>query len=673
MPHRRSWLFAFLILAASPALVAQAFVDVTAPAGLMIPSFLSGNYGCGACCGDFDGDGDLDLIVGQATGTPFRYFRNDGGLVFTDVSASSGLGLCAYVRGISAADVDNDGDLDLFVCNNCTANALYINDGTGTFSEQGAARGVADTLCASSASFGDYDRDGWLDLYVGNYVTPTGYAGPNILYRNNGNGTFTDVSALSGAGVPGLTFAAPFVDYDKDGWPDIFIANDKGFYFTPNALLHNNHNGTFSDVSATVNANQGMDGMGADFVDAFNDGGTDFFVTDNPPDHLFLAWDAVHQQYVDVTYQYGLTGGAITASGWSCNFLDYDNDGWQDLHVVHAAQPNHLYRNPGVPALALVPWPEVSAIEGVGFADSQVTSLVADFDDDGRLDILSVLQDLGPPQGLRLLRNVGPASNWLKIRTRGTVSNRDGFGARVRVTVGSVAQEQEVRSGVGYISDSDHRVHFGLGAATVANRVDITWPSGQVQVFLNVPANQILEAVEPRFRLVGGATIGTISSLEVHSPAEGGKPFVTLLALGASPGLPLPSGRVIPANLDFVALYTLAPGNPVLPQGAGLLPPTGTGVSPLVIPNVPALIGVTLQGAAVTADALYPDGIRTIFPALPITFQSAAHVPRRGAGNARRERWQASAAFGTVGDPIPAPGVALACRNSPTLPRRFRR
>ena len=197
----------------------------------------------------------------------------------------------------------------------------------------------------------DFDRDGWLDLYLGNRLAANGISpGANRLYRNTGGGHCVDVTATSGCSGNSLTLACAFFDYNEDGWPDLFEVSEKGWHI-PNELYRNNGDGTFTPVATSVNANIAINGMGIDFVDAFNDGGLDFYCTDGPPDHLFQIWDPVLQAYTVATSTYGLEGGGI---GWSCNFFDYNNDGWQDLYVVQEVAPNLLFENPGTAASAML-------------------------------------------------------------------------------------------------------------------------------------------------------------------------------------------------------------------------------------------------------------------------------------------------------------------------------
>jgi hypothetical protein len=353
--------------------------------------------------------------------------------------------------------------------------------------------------------------------------------------------------------------------------------------------------------------------MGADFVDAFNDGGWDVFVSNTQDGHLFHVWNPATASYTENAAFYGL---AAFIEGWAANFLDFDNDGWQDLHVAHINGPNHLYRNPGTP-VGQTAWTEVGVGLGLGITGPQYSAAIVDFDDDGRLDVFNSR----PYQPCLLMRNAVSAGNWLKVETEGTVSNRDGIGARILVTAGGVSQRQTVRSGTGYISNSDLRCHFGLAVASQAERVEILWPSGQRQLLLNVAANQILHVKEPRLSLAAPPVLGTSPALQLSIPTDASLPYAMLLALDSSPGLPLPDGRLIPLNLDILAQLTLAPGNPVLPGSLGLLGALGQASSLFVIPGIPGLLGLSVTAAAISADPLAPSGIRNILGPYRIQFE----------------------------------------------------
>ncbi|MEC7584819.1 MAG: CRTAC1 family protein [Planctomycetota bacterium] len=572
-----------------------------------------GAYGNGMCGADFDGDGDIDLVIPGPPGSPIQYFRNDGQMSFTELTSQAGLGSALAPHGVGTADIDNDGDPDVLVGNALLPIQLFINNGAGQFTEEAQQRGLLSQTSVYAVTFGDYDRDGWLDVYLGNRDA-AGVIEDNILYRNVGQGSFVDVTTTAGANNLGLTCAAAFLDYNEDGWPDIFCANDKGYLYLPNTILHNNGDGTFTDLGGELGVAQEMDSMGIDFADVFNDGGMDIYVSDTVPNHLFLQWDLATDLYVDDTYTYNLAGGGF---GWAVNWLDFDNDGWQDLHVVQSQNLNLLFRNPAAPASAQAGWLELGVALHMAPAYRQFTALIADLDDDGRVDIInrySAYPLFQPPTGCSVHQNTVAGGNWLRFLTRGVASNRDGLGARIEVVTGNQRQRQYVRSGTGYLSGNDRRVHFGMGNAAQAGRVEIFWPSGQVQVLENIATNQTFEVIEPSFQLTGPATVGGTTSLALSVQGEGALPYAMVLSFSETPRTLLPDGRELPVLLDALSGYTIIPGNALLPSSLGLLNPSGQAASALVMPAQPALTGLVMFATAATFNPPGFPNVRTIFP-----------------------------------------------------------
>ncbi|MFN3243633.1 MAG: CRTAC1 family protein [Planctomycetota bacterium] len=613
---------ASLCLAAT--LPGQQFTKQSAPLGIStVPHATMGN-GSGLCAADFDGDGDIDALVPSPVGGSFFLFRNDGGMQFTDVSAASGLGICNEVRCCVAADIDNDGDQDLLIGNDDANTQLFVNQGGMTFTEQAQMRGILVDDRVYGATFGDYDNDGWLDLYLSVRTdATTGQPDANRLFHNQGGGWFFDTTAIAGVGSARPTLVSAWMDYNEDGWVDLILCNDKGLTFGPNELYENNGDGTFTDVSVQTGTNIAVDGMGVDFTDVFCDGGVDFYVTDLPIDHLFQLWDPNTNAYLNATYTYGLQGGAV---GWACNWLDYDNDGWQDLHVVQNGWFNLLYRNPRQPAAAQVPWTDVAPTLGLDHDTFQFTNVMADFDDDGRIDILERFSTGFPtlmaPEGTAVYRNEVVGGNWIKFAAEGRVSNRNGFGTRVVVETGSHVQRQWVRNGVGYQSSSDPRLNFGLGQATQADLVTVRWPSGQVQYLHDVPANQIVDLVEPELTVGGPVVMGQTTTLDVSIPGDQGLLYLMMLSFSDNPVTPLPDNKFLPLWFDGLCSLTLSVGNQLLPNSVGVLDANGAGSSPLFMPVVPGLPGTTLYATAVTLDIPRFSFVRTVFPkALPITVQ----------------------------------------------------
>ena len=623
MPRPQHSLFLAAALSAA-AVPAQQFQKQVAPLGISgVPhAFLSN--GSGLCVADFDGDGDIDVLVPATQGGPFLLFRNDGGMQFTDVTAGAGLGLSSQARCTVVADIDNDGDRDVVVGNDGQPVQLFVNQGGMTFTEEASQRGVFVTANVFGAAFGDYDNDGWLDLYFSVRTNSvTGSPDANVLLRNTGQGSFVDVTAQAGVGSMRPTLVSVFMDYDEDGWMDLFLANDKGLTFGPNELYRNNGDGTFTDVSVQTGTNIAVDGMGVDFTDVFCDGGVDFYVTDLPIDHLFQVWDPGTNAYIDATYTFGLQGSGV---GWATNWLDYDNDGWQDLHVVQNAAVNLLFRNPAQPFSAQQPWTDVAPTLGMDHPYYQYVNTIADFDDDGRLDILERFSTGYPtlmaPEGIAVYRNEVVGGNWIKFATRGRVSNRDGFGARFVVETGSHVQRQWVRNAVGYQSSSDTRLNFGLGAATKADLVTVRWPSGQVQYMHDVQANQIVEVVEPQFTLGGPVQLGQTTSLDLSIPGDEGLLYLMMLSFSDTPVTPLPDGNILPLWFDGLSALTLNVGNSLMPNSVGLLDASGGASTPLTFPVIPGLSGATFYATAVTLDMPRFSLVRTVFPsALPIQIQ----------------------------------------------------
>jgi hypothetical protein len=429
--------------------------------------------------------------------------------------------------GVAVGDYDNDGFPDLYVTG-YGGNTLYHNGGDGTFRDVTARAGVAGSGWSASAGFFDHDNDGRLDLFVTRYVEWTfqtnGYCGEkkpghraychpdnyapttNILYHNDGDGTFTDVSAKAGlAGAPGKGLGVAFADYDQDGYVDVYVANDS----VQSQLFKNNGNGTFTEVGLLVGVGYNEDGksfagMGVDFADYDNDGRPDVIVTDLSNERYRLFHQGTDGSFQDATNTSGVGAATLAFAGWSTGFVDYDNDGWKDLFVAQGhvmdtiektapnlryLQPPLLLRNTSGRFARVVPG-DVFQGEWAGRG-----AAFGDLDDDGDVDI--VVGNVG--QRALVLRNDGGSRrNWLGLRMVGRRSNRDGIGCRVKVVSPSgLAQSFTVTTAVGYLSASDTRRVVGLGAETRARLVEVRWPSGAVQTLEDVPSGQALVVTEP--------------------------------------------------------------------------------------------------------------------------------------------------------------------------------
>jgi len=527
------------------------FVDIAARAGLTakteageekMKKYIIETTGGGAAFFDYDNDGWPDVFMVNGTTldgppkgqepTSHLYHNNHDG-TFTDVTRKAGVALTGWGQGICAGDYDNDGWVDLFVTF-WGHNVLLHNNGDGTFADVTKKAGLwhPDRRWGTGCAFVDYDRDGRLDLFISNYVDfdpastplpgssplcqwkgvpvmcgPRGLKGTHSeLYHNNGNGTFTDVSEKSGVATAGAYYCLTALtgDFDNDGWPDVYVACDS----TPSLLFHNNHDGTFSETAVEAGVAYNKDGheqagMGADAVDYDGDGWLDLIKTNFSDDTSTLYHNNRDGTFTDVTSEAGL-GTNTQFLGWGALFVDVDNDGWPDLFIANG----HVYPELDGKGLGstfferkLLYWNEhngkfkdisVEAGPGITTRLNSHGAAAADFDNDGSVEIL-VNNSHAPPS---LLKNLGEHENWFLLKLIGTKSNHDAIGARVTVRADGHQQMREVRSGGGYVSQSDFRQHFGLGRATKIDLLEIRWPSGLTEKLENVPANQIVTIKE---------------------------------------------------------------------------------------------------------------------------------------------------------------------------------
>ena len=527
---------------------AVTFKDVTASAGISFihnsgrsgKKYLPETMGAGGAFVDLDGDGWLDLVIVNGrdwapkagTASLHGLYRNNRNGTFTEVVKGSGLDQPAYGMGVAAGDVDNDGDEDLYITA-LEGDRLYRNEGGFKFTNVTRAAGISNANFGTSAAFVDYDRDGRLDLFVANYVkwseatdkrcaldgknksycTPEVYPGvASKLFRNLGAGRFADVSQKAGVANPGAkALGVGLIDYDGDGWVDLFVANDT----QPNQLFHNNRNGTFTDTAVAAGVAFSDDGvargaMGVDAADYDRSGRPHLLVSNFQNQMLALYRNEGGGLFGDVAPASPVGRVSMATLGFGTFFFDYDLDGWIDVlatngHIeesittvqpkVQFKQPPLLFRNTGKGRFE-----HASPTAGPDFAVPQAGRGAAygDYDRDGDLDVLLV-NNHGPA---RLLRNDGGNRNsWISVRVSGTKTNRSGIGAVVRVTSAQGTQWQLVRSGSSYCSQSDLAVTFGLGKDTVVTSIEVEWPGGAKETVKNVPAKTFVKIVEGKGRL----------------------------------------------------------------------------------------------------------------------------------------------------------------------------
>ncbi|HEY8993901.1 MAG TPA: FG-GAP-like repeat-containing protein [Lacunisphaera sp.] len=518
---------------------------------------VNGSLGTGVAVADYDQDGRPDIFVVSKTG-PSRLFRNLGGWKFADVTLTAGLAGPAeltktdradWTQGAAWADVNNDGWLDLYVCRFNAPNLLFVNQGNGTFREEAQARGLALVDACGMGAFFDYDRDGWLDVYVQTSLLDTVKA-PNgqrdYLLHNRGDGTFENVTERAGIAGENLAHSTGIWDYDSDGWPDLYVAND---FTAPDKLYHNNRNGTFTNVIDSIVPHLPYSSMGSDTGDVDGDGRTDFLVADmaattHEQDHRGMAYSRMLQHgatepATTEAPQYShnalflntgtgrcreaayLTGLAATDWTWSVRFEDLDNDGRVDLHITNGmvreyqnvdlldrmvlaqnpaerlaimrASPrleetNLAYRNAGD-----LRFEDVGAQWGLNQKGVSFGTAFGDFDGDGDLDIVFANHEDNPT----VLRNDSPDGHRLIVSLHGTVSNRFGVGAKVTIETGQGRQVRTLELTRGYLSTSEPVLHFGLGPDTVIKKLTVEWPSSYVQTFTDIAADQKLTLTEP--------------------------------------------------------------------------------------------------------------------------------------------------------------------------------
>jgi hypothetical protein len=526
------------------------FTDATATLGLHFQYFASHTakhylpetMGAGVALFDYDNDGRLDIFlvngaplrdptpkgsIPQKSGPQYwnRLFHQKPDGTFVDVTEKAGLEGSGYGMGVAVGDYDNDGYEDLYV----TAyggNKLYHNNGNGTFTDVTEKAGVAGSGWSTSAAWVDLDGDGLLDLVVLRYVQwdfddiwcgehkegYRSYCHPDIfqpasplVYHNDGNGHFTEVSQRIGLAKPGKGLGIALADYDRDGHVDVFVANDSMVQF----LYHNKGDGTFEEVGllsqvAVDGDGRTYAGMGVDFADYNNDGWPDVVITDLANQRYALYQNNGDSTFTYASFSAGLARSTMQHSGWGVRFLDYDNDGWKDLLIaqghdletielnypnLHYREPMLLLRNSGRD------FADVSRDSGAVFHEPWVARgmAIGDIDNDGRIDAVVTTND----GAAYILRNETPTQNhWLTLKLVGHKSNRDAIGAEVKLVTAKGQQFATVSTAGSYLSSSDKRVHFGLGSESVAQTIEIRWPSGILETLKDIRSDQILEVDE---------------------------------------------------------------------------------------------------------------------------------------------------------------------------------
>ena len=489
--------------------------------------------GSGVALFDYDNDNDLDLYFVNGNSLQSsdtnnshrnRLFRNDD-TDFVDITDLAGVGDTGYGLGCCIGDYNNDGFLDLYIAN-FGANVLYQNKGDGTFTDVARQAKVDGNQLSSSCAFADYDNDGDLDLYTVNYVqfnleenpkctyqgvytycTPEALPGQSdSFFRNNGDGTFSDITQSAGLFAPtGKGLGVVWGDYDNDGDPDIFVANDT----TPNFLYQNNGKGTFQNIALFAGVALSMEGrpysgMGTNFGDFDNDGDLDIVVTNFQDQTNSLYQNEQNAFFKEVSFSTGIGEKSLPYLAWGVDFVDLNNDGWQDLFIANGhldhnisdidpigtyAQRNQVFMNQ----------------KGRAFIDQSATMLeqkqvsrgsaFGDLDNDGDIDIVvSNLND----HPVILWNVTEHTSNWFILKLIGTSDNQSAIGTRVKIKIDQQIQIREVKSGSGYLSQSDLRLHFGLGQAKQIDQLEIHWPNGTTQQLNRVPGNQILTVTQEK-------------------------------------------------------------------------------------------------------------------------------------------------------------------------------
>ncbi len=474
----RNLLFAALILSITPKIThAQTcnFLDISKQAGVNI------NGQCyGVAFGDYNNDGFDDLYISRQ-GEPNKLYKNNGNNTFEDVSLISNTDYNGPTRASTWADFDNDGYLDLFLANWGAPCIYYRNNGDGSFLNDTYNKGINATGRPNSVNTADVNNDGWLDIYIA-------YMGQeNVLYLNNGNGSFTDFTKESGATDPSISMAALFFDYDNDGDQDLYLTHDANI---PYILYENDGTGRFKNISEQAGVNYAGQGMGVDFSDCNNDGFMDLYITNLYENTLFV--NNGDGTFRNVSKEAGIDDRGM---GWGTIWLDYNNDGLKDIYLVNdtkftpSSYTNKLYKNNGDETFTEVSKNTLlsSPFEGYGGASS-------DINNDGKPEIF--VANRGNEGSQLFLNNEQNNGHWLQIKCIGTKSNRDAIGTKIRLKCGDNLFFDQISSNSGYVSQNSLVQHFGIGNHDKIDELQLIWPSGRKETFKNLAADQKIKITE---------------------------------------------------------------------------------------------------------------------------------------------------------------------------------